>query len=615
MSWSFEQVAEEVARRRLSQSPLIERMIEVRDRYNGDVVVPVPVDQNDVALSSLAPLLMADGVDNTALYAAQARPVLSVPALDASSSRSIDYASRRRKALGSVWDESWMDLVIPRFYMHLAGYATSALLVELDWNLRMPRITTRDPLTAYPEPKAPEDLSSPSNCGFVFARSLDWLHANFPATKDRWPRGAGFAVAQSTEGELWDLVEWIDEDQVMLGVLGPRDGYRSWTSDPARFAMELSALPNVVGRCTAVIPRKVTLDRIVSQLANLIGHADMIAMLTQLDIKATEKSIFPDTYIIGKAGQNPRLVGHSWQGGETGEVNIVLDADAIGQLRGTPDPNNKMTMDRIERNMRISSGQVPQSGGETYGALRTGRGIDSLLGAALDPKIAMLHSIGERYLSEVNEIALTAFAKRWPTRTFWVGSKTDTSVVEFVPGKHVEQLGHDDLRGRAALSVRNHVTYPMPGMDDANATVVIGQMLAAGLISERDARRLHPHVGDPEASERQRMVEQLEGIALAQLTQRAQAGGIPPGDIGRIIALAYEGKRLHEAIEIVDQEASARQAQIAPAPQPGQAAPPEMMPGLATPGEGAEMQAPPSIAPPTDDMQNLRSVVSALQEA
>lgn len=612
-SWKIEQIAEEIERRRLAQSPLIQRMIEVRDRYLGDVIVPAPSMDDDIPLSQLSPLLIADAVDGQADYASQAQPTISVPALDASSSRSVDYASRRRKAVGAVWDESWMDLLLARMYRHLAGYATSAMMVELDHELRMPRVVIRDPLSAYPEPKAAEDLTLPSNVGFVTSKSLDWLHRTYPATIDRYPRGSGWP---NSGDELWDIVEWIDEDQIMVGLLGPRNGYQSWQSEPRRWCMELSTLPNVVGRCTAVIFRLVTMDRIISQLANLIGHSDMVAMLTYLDIRATEKSIFPDRYIIGRAGQNPRVVSGAWESGETGATNIVIDAEAIGELRGTPDPNNKQTLDRLERNLRVSSGLIPAQGGETYGALRTGRGIDSLMGAALDPRTTKLHRIGERYLSALNEIVLTAYAKRWPTRVYQVSFPHEPAVVDFEPAKHVESLrGVTDLHGRPMLATKARVHYPIPGMDDTNATVVIGQMLAAGLISQRDARRMHPHVQDPEGTERQVLVEQFEGLSMAGLGQRMQAGGIPPEDAGRMIELAYEGKRLDEIIQIVNAEAAARQAQQAPPPQPDQMMPPEAMPGLGSPGEGAGMAPPPQIQGPNDSMQNLSSVVAALGQA
>lgn len=612
--WSATAIAEEMARRRSSMTPLLKRMIEVRDRVNGDVIVPVPDVDDDIPLSSLAPLLIADAVEFPALYATQARPTISVPAIRASSTRSVDYADVRRKAIGHTWDDSWMELVLGRMYRHLAGYATSALVVDLDFNARMPRITTRDPLTAYPEPKAAEDLTLPSNCGFVFGKSLDWLHANFPETRERYPKGAGFARASAGDtGELWDLVEWIDNDQIFLGVLGPRTEYQSWSTEPTRWAMELRADANPLGRCTAVAPRRVTLDRIQAQLANLIGHSDLIAKLTYLDLRATEKSIFPDRFVLAKTGQNPRLVAGKWLGGETGETNLVVDAEQIGELRGTPDPNTKITLDRIERNLRISSGLIPQSGGETYGALRTGRGIDSLMGAALDPRTAELHKIGERYLSAVNELVLEAYRSRWPGRTYSVSFPGEPGEVEFIPSKHVEDLpGVFDRFGRPARSVKNRVHYPIPGMDDQNATLVIGQMLGAGLISKRQAMRMHPHVIDPEGNEREQLVEQLESLAALALSQRAQQGGLPMNDLTRLIELAVEGKRIAEAMRIADEEASERQAAAAPPPGEGQVAAPESMPGLSMPGEGAEMGEP-AIAPPPDDLENMRALVSALQ--
>lgn len=609
MSATILEIAEEMARRRLAQNPLIERMIEVRDRYNGDVVIPVPEMDDDIPLASLAPLLMAEGVEFPATYASQRAPSILVPALDpgkTSGSRSLDWASRRRKALYYVWDKSWWELLIGRFYRHLAGYSIAALVVEPDYRTRLPRICSRDPLSAYPEPKAPEDLSLPENVGFIQGKSIDWLHHNFPETRDRIPRGAGFAAAQSSEGELWDVVEWIDSDEIVIGVLGPRDGNSSWTSEPIRWAMELARYPNTVGRCTAIIPKRVTMDRIISQLSNVIGHTDLLAKLVYMDIRATERSVFPDKYVLAKSGQNPRLVTGEWLEGSTGEINLITDADAIGVLPGSPDPNNKMTQDRVERNFRVSTGLVPQAGGETYGALRTGRGIDSLMGAALDPKTAELHHIAERYFTEANEIALLMFRKRWPSRSYNVSSPLDPGAAKFTPETHIEK----DYDGE--LYLENRVHYPLPGMDDINATQVVGQMMGAELISKDGARRIHPYVKDPEGEERRITVEQLESFAMQALAQRAQAG-MPPIDYSRIIELVMEGKRLHEAIQTADAEAQMRQATEAPPPEPGMATPPEMQPGLAMPGEGAEMAPPPTVPQPAESLGNLRELIGAMQ--
>lgn len=610
MTWSMDQISEEMARRRLAQNPIIERMIDVRDRYNGDVIIPVPDTDDDVPLQTLAPLLIADSIEFPATMAAQVAPNLVVPALTPGKTtgrRSIDYAARRRKAISWTWEKSWWDLLIARFYRHLSGYAVSALVVELDLERKRPALTLRDPLSAYPEPRAPEDLTLPNNVGFIKSVSIDTLHRLYPETRDLAPRGAAFSTASGLEGEMWDLVEWMDGDETVIGLLGARDAWKSWTSDPLRWARELRRYPNVLGRCPAIVPRKVTLDRIVSQLSNLTGHADIIAKLVYMDIRATENSVFPDRYILSKTGQNPRLVDGEWHDGATGEINLVLDAEAIGNLPGTPDPNNKQTIDRIERNMRVSSGLVPQAGGETYGALRTGRGIDALMGAALDPKTAELHHIAERYLSSANELILLGFRKMWPQRSYSVGSEFDSSSVEFVPEDHVEL----DRDGKPYLE--NGVKYPIPGMDDINATQVIGQMQGTGLISAYGARRMHPHVRDPEGEERQIIIEQLQAMSLAALGQRASQGGVPPEDLAAITEEVLKGLDLNQAILAVNQAASERQATIPPAPAPDQIAAPEAMPGLGNPGEGAGQGMGVPIEPPPPGIDNLNALVSAMQ--
>ena len=601
MRRTMNEVAEEMANRRLALTPAIERMMSIRDRYNSDVVVPVPNTDDDVPYDALTPLLIADAVDHPALYASQAPPNIFVPALDptkVSGVRSTDFAMRRRKALHYAWDKSWWELVLGRFYRHLAAYATSVLMVTIEGDL--PRIETRDPLAAYPEPKAPEDLTLPANVGFIKGVSLDWLHLHYPETRTFLPHGAGFAVADGGEGELWDVVEWIDEHDIVVGVLGPRDGNRSWVHEPVRWCYELSRYPNVLGRCTAVIPRRVTLDRVISQLSNLTGHVDLMAHLTYLDIRATERAVFPDRYVISKVGQNPRLVGGDWKDGSTGDVNMVIDADAIGELRGTPDPNNKITLDRLERAFRVSSGLIPQAGGETYGALRTGRGIDALMGAALDPRTTELHRIAERYLTEVNELLLTAYKIQYGARIFSVYSPLDPGAVEFVPNDHVE-------RSNGKLFVDNRVSYPIPGMDDINATQVIGQMMGAELISRADARRMHPHINDPEGTERRLMGEQIDQLIIAALVQRASTPpGIPPSDLGRIRELVDTGIPLWKAMTQADREAQERQAAVPPSPQA-----PEAMPGLANPGEGAEMGGLTSV--PGTPLEQFRALTNALR--
>ena len=86
MAMTMAAISEEMALRRISQSPFIESMMAIRDRYNADVVVPVPDTDDDLPYESLAPLLIADAVDHPAMYAVQAPPNIFVPAIEFMSS-------------------------------------------------------------------------------------------------------------------------------------------------------------------------------------------------------------------------------------------------------------------------------------------------------------------------------------------------------------------------------------------------------------------------------------------------------------------------------------------------------------------------------------------------
>jgi hypothetical protein len=322
-----------------------------------------------------------------------------------------------------------------------------------------------------------------------------------------------------------------------------------------------------------------------------------------LDIRGTERSLYPDTVLIGSQDRTPQLVGDSWFPGYTGKVNIVKNADSVIQLRATPDPNNKTTMDRLERNARISSGLVPQMGGESYGALRTGRGIDSLMGAAVDPRVAEIQTIAQTYLAEANAIALDMLRSKpqWAKRKYVVfsGWPGDPGHVTFTPAEHIERS-------------TNVVTYPLPGVDIQGVTVSVGQMIGAGLISLDTGRRIHPWVADAEHEETQRMLDSLDDAMLESIRTRAATGQLPAIDAAAIKRAIRDGASIEEAIERADQAARARQAAQSPEPAEGEAVPPAMMPGLAMPGEGAESQPPPEvIGPPPAALDQFRENVRA----
>jgi len=163
---SIEQIVSTMRQRRAQDSIVIREMIEIRDRYNGDVVLPVPDVQGSPTLDIPTPRLIAMAIDGNAMRAASSTPAIECPWENAASKRSRQNADLRRRVAYSKWSSSQMDIKTYRWYRHLCAYGTAALVVMPDNETRTAKIEMRDPLTAYPELRDPSDIRNPKNVGY-----------------------------------------------------------------------------------------------------------------------------------------------------------------------------------------------------------------------------------------------------------------------------------------------------------------------------------------------------------------------------------------------------------------------------------------------------------------
>ena len=601
MKHEWSDIHQMMENRREAQSPILKQMIEVRDRYNADWVLPNLSSEVMAQMPNLSPQIIADTVDNYGMRAGSVLPALFCPAVNPSKQKGVysrEYGDIRSGILGATYKASRMELKLRKAYRHMAGYATSSLVVMPDMHAGMPRIELRDPLTTFPDPAGAEDFRDPENIGYIFGKSSDWIRRRYPEVGD--------ILSQHNEPSvLWNMVEWIDEDDVVVGLLGPQEfpmnmRYTDW--NPADWSRELRRWPNRIGKVPAVCPARVTLDRIASQLANIIGITDLMAKLTALDIMAKEKSIFPDRYIMGKQGQSPQIVGGEWKDGRTGEINILLDADGIGSMNFASDPMATQAIDRLERNARVSAGLVPQMGGETYGALRTGRGIDALMGAAVDPRLMEMQVTMSTWLSSLNECVLATFKEYWPNKQYslpagWAMARKEVS---FKPSQHIEILS-------------NEVSYPIAGADVQGTTIALGQLLGMKVLSRKSFMDRHPFIGDA-ASEQAMIDEETIEEAMMQAVMQAIASGQASP---MLLTFIEEARRtdangdIITAVAVANRKMQEYQAQQAPPPEAGQVTSPEAQPGMAP--ELAQQQAPqqPGVETPPD-LASLRQLMNAL---
>lgn len=615
MSTSWEQIVATMIQRRSSDTITIRRMIEIRDRYNNDVTIPIASAPDEPEMAPLMPQLIHDGVEGIAMRAAGSMPSITVPCLKPALKSSVPgspaYANIRRRALYASWHENQLELLMRRWYRQLSGYATFCAVVVPDFKGERARIESRDPLTAYPEIRTAEVIDPPRNVGFVYGRSAEWIVSMYPKARDFVSAGPSYSRPGITQPpqQLWDVVEWIDESETVVGILGPRTLDTPLVQTEQRSGsggMELGRWPNRTGMVPVACPRRVTLDRIAGQMDSIVGVVDWMARLMALDVLAAEKDVFPDVAVLGDDNRMPELATGEWQDGRTGNVNLLTGARGVQMLHTTPGPMTERVLNALERTGRMASGATPLYGGDNPNSLRTGRAIDTIGGFAVDPMVAEVQAVMARALERcINPAILETEKGYWPQKKYVVfsGMRGDREVVEYTPSEHFE-------------TTANVVTYSFPGTDLSQITVALAQLNGTGMISQHTARTEHPLIDNPEQEEVKITAERLNEALLTGLQQQAAQGVLPPSDLARILQLVAQGRDLPEAVNKAQTEAQQRQATQAPAPAPGQAAAPETQPGIAQPGMGAEQappEGPPSIQAPPQSMQNLRQMLVSLR--
>jgi len=577
---SKEKIVELLGERRNAQSGVLENMRLLRDAYNGDIVVPLPeMDRNEqVAVANL----ISTGLDQSAMRIASTTPDVYYPPVKPGDNASEKRARTRKRATLGWWEANKMNLKLRRRARYLIGYASSPVVLRPDFKRGICRWEVRNPLTAYPCPTEDPDDLVPPDVIYTYRRPFKWLMNMYPEKIQRLSVGTNY-----TPDTTFEILEYIDAEAIVTLVLGEKPtenaAYQP-TGQFSKFVIELERIPNRTNMPLSVVPGRITLDKPMGQFDGLIGMYQQQARLMALETIAVERGIFPDTYLVSRPGESAKFIAGPFDG-RSGMVNII----AGGELREANVGSNLTAnniIDRIERNMRITSGTPAEFGGESNTNIRTGKRGDAILSAVVDFPVQEAQEILSQSLVEENKRAI-AIAKSYfgnDRRSFYVSTRKNRGHVDYVPNKDFE---NDD----------NAVTYAYAGAD-ANALIVgLGQRVGIGTMSKQTAQEIDPLVADPEQEHDRVISESLEQAMLQSIQIQAQQGAIPPADLARIMSLVVQNKKdLAGAVEQVQKEAQERQA--TPVPQGA----PEAMPGLAMPGMGAEAPVEQQGPPPLDQL-------------
>lgn len=580
-------------RRRTERGPLMQSWREVRDTYNGDVVLPMP--ELDVQERPAIANLLQKGIDGLAQRIVSAGQDLRFAPRRAGFDWAEEEARRRRQAGLGWWERSQKRLVDLRRARHLPAYASSPVVIVPDFKLGIPRWDVRNPLGCYP---GSDDMAVPDaifavTCPVGDLRGRYWEHLSF------LPPNAGTC----------DLLEYFDAEERVLCVVGSCDGRPDLTVETDYGAkgnrilhvapggkgftyvqLLQRALNQAKGLCPVVVPGRITLDRLLSQYEGMIGKYVAQARLAALELIAIEEGVFPREWIVARQGEtNPQIIVQA--DGRRGIVGKVTGGD----LRATylnPGYKTNEAIDRLERESRLEGGIPADWGGESPSNVRTARRGGQVLSEAVDYNLAEYHTLleasGELEMERAVATAVGYFRSRKVSfHVDWKGAK---GPVTYTAG---------ELFGEGPVVAK--VRYPLVGSDLNGQILRVGQKLSIGIVSQQTAREQDPEIDDPEGEHDRVVFEALERAALTSVEQMAVAGQMPVTEISRIARLVRTGERdLFDAIDKAHLEAQERQASTVAPVEPGA---PEAQPGLALPGAGAEAG---TVVPPEEpSMENL----------
>jgi len=584
--------------------PVHSRMKMIQSIYNGTMEVPLPdLEQN--ALPS-TPNLLAAGVDQMA-----GRITSVIPSVNFSSvkpgvrqyDRTAQIASR---TVTGWWQEDRLPMKMKQRGRHLIAYGMSPVVIRWDHKKHLPTWQVRHPLETYPSTDIIPGRLTPTDCIFAYRRSVGWM------------RSMGYGDKMTSLWGRYDmpndasvlLIEYIDANETHLIAAGYKtaDPYSidvNLTGDSLR-GITLEQYQNLGDECPVVVPMRITLDTAAGQFDNMIGMYYQQAKLMALEVIAVEKGIFPDTYLVSRPGEIGRFLDGPHDG-RTGMVNIIAGGD-IKDIQSQPGYLTNPTIDRLERNQRVTAGIPAEFGGESGSNIRTGRRGDAILSAVIDYPVAEAQETFGYSLEEEDEVAI-ALAKAWDgdtQRTIYVGTGNSNRPVTYTANKTFENDEHV-------------VSYPATGSDLNQLIIGIGQRVGLGMMSKRTASTLDPYIDNPEMEHDQIIAEGLENALVAGMQQQATSGQIPPLVVAKVMKLVKDDRmELAEAFNKVTEDAlkeqeAAQGANGTPTPDSLTAgATVQAMTGGA-PGGPPGMGGPPPVAGPNQSQGNLAQLLGTLR--
>jgi len=227
----------------------------------------------------------------------------------------------------------------------------------------------------------------------------------------------------------------------------------------------LSYTENKLGMPRFVIPHRPSFNALVGQFSHLLGLMSMYAKLNVLAAVAMEDAVEVETNIFGQLRGNEYLKGR--------HVTNELEVNARVEKPTTNMPYQLFEqIDRLERQLRLTSGYPITDDAESPNSFVTGRGLEEL-GAGSSRIVNEYQTILKHALQDLDEIRLT-----WDEEFYGSQTKNIYGMHQGTPYTE-KYTPKEDIRGQHRTK---RVYGMMAGFDDPTMIVTALQLLDGGVI-------------------------------------------------------------------------------------------------------------------------------------
>lgn len=495
---------------------------------------------------------------------------------DTTKDRARNFADKRTMIVNNIVQTSRLQT---QMYTGADWYITFGFLpivVEPDYDERLPRIRVESPLGAYPE------FDRYGRCVSYakrYMKTVGELVIDFPEYESKIMGGQReFADLNA----ILEMIRYEDKDQIILFL-------------PSRKNLVLQRTENPIGDLTVRIARRPGIDEEPrGQFDDVLWVQLARAQFATLAMQAAERSVqaplaLPDD--VDEFAFGPDAIIRSQRPDLIRRVGLDLPTAAFTE------------QNILEREIRLGSRYPEGRTGSIDASVITGQGVQALMGG-FDTQI----KTGQQVLSDAFEDVLSLCLKM--DEKLFDDEKTVRGTHQGAPYE-ITYKPSKDIKNDYHVQVRYGL---MSGLDPSRALIFSLQALQAGLVSKDFVMRELPwsmNVGlETQQVDIERLRDNLNG-AISAMTQAIPAmatQGQDPSDlvekIAKVIDARKKGTTVEDAVlgifkkEELEVPEIAEQPQMSPAVEPG--APVEEIPQeqMGAPGEAAPAGAtpPPDIA-------------------